>query len=97
MPASRSFLRVWRAKTLRPGQGDYGIAGLSGSRLYERYSAIGANRLSLTFSMLAVGDEVAVTAVASGGGTGVFFKLNTFGEEAFRSKAGEAIRSFVVV
>lgn len=53
--------------------------------------------MSLTFSMLAVGDEVAVTAVASGGGTGVFFKLNTFGEEAFRSKAGEAIRSFVVV
>jgi len=35
-----------------------------------------------------------VTAVASGGGTGVFFRLNVFGEEAFLIKADEAIRSF---
>lgn len=61
---------------------------------YERYSVMGGNRLGLTFSLLALGDEIAVTAVATGGSQAMFFKINTFGEEAFLDHADWAISSF---
>lgn len=63
--------------------------------VFERYSATGSNRLGLTFSILTVGDEIAITATTAGGSTGLLFKINTFGEAAFLDKADEAIRSFV--
>lgn len=62
--------------------------------VFERYSATGSNRLGLTFSILAVGDRLAVTATTAGGSTGLVFKINTFGETAFLDKADEAIASF---
>jgi len=62
--------------------------------VFERYSATGSNRLGLTFSILAVGNELAVTATTAGGSTGLLFKINTFGEAAFLDKADEAIRAF---
>ncbi len=64
---------------------------------YERYSAIGGNRLGLTFSLLAAGDQIAVTTVTSGGSQAMFFKVNTFGEQAFLDRAVDAIRSFAGV
>ena len=63
-------------------------------RAYERYSWLGGNRVALTFSILAAGDEIIVTAVATGGSQAMFFKLNHFGEEAFLTKAFDAINSF---
>jgi hypothetical protein len=63
-------------------------------RAYERYSMMGGNRVSLCVSILAVGDELALTAISAGGSEAVFFKLNTFGEEAFLDKAAEAIDTF---
>jgi hypothetical protein len=63
-------------------------------RAYERYSAMGGNRVSLCVSVLAVGDRIAVSAVSSGGSQAMFWKLNTFGEEAFLRKAVEAIGSY---
>jgi hypothetical protein len=63
-------------------------------RVYERYSAVGGNRVSLSVSILAVGDRMKVSAITSGGSTGMFFKVNTFGEEAFLAKAVEAIDSY---
>jgi hypothetical protein len=63
-------------------------------RAYERFSAMGGNRVSLCVSILAVGDRLALSAISAGGSQAMFFKLNTFGEEAFLDKAAEAVDSF---
>jgi len=63
-------------------------------RVYERYSAVGGNRVSLSISILAVGGQMKVSAITSGGSTGVFWKVNTLGEGAFLQKAVDAIRSY---
>lgn len=62
--------------------------------VYERYSATGGNRVSLTVSVLSVGDQLAVSAISSGGSTAMFWKVNTFGEEAFLDRAADALRSY---
>lgn len=63
-------------------------------RTYERFSATGASRVSLTISVLAHGDELAVVAVSAGGSQAVFFKMNIFGEQAFLKLARTAIDGF---
>jgi hypothetical protein len=63
-------------------------------RAYERFSALGSNRVSLCISILSVGDAMAVSAVSAGGSQAMFFKLNTFGEEAFLRRAVEAIEVY---
>lgn len=63
-------------------------------RVYERYSAMGGNRVSLSIAVLAVGTQLAVTAITSGGSQAVFWKLNTVGEETFMEKAKQALDSF---
>ena len=63
-------------------------------RVYERYSAMGGNRVSLNVAVMAVGDQLAVTMTAAGGSEAMFFKINTFGEEAFLQKAVNALASF---
>lgn len=65
-------------------------------RSYERYSAFGGNRVSLHVSILAVGTQLAVSLMTSGGSEAVFFKFNTFGERAFLKKAVEALDSFAL-
>ena len=60
-------------------------------RVYERYSAMGGNRVSLNVSILSVGEQLAVTAITSGGSQAMFFKINTMGEESFLQKAVDAI------
>ena len=63
-------------------------------RTYERYSAFGGNRVSLNVAILAVGTELAISATTAGGSQAMFWKFNTFGEEAFLAKALEALDSF---
>ena len=64
-------------------------------RAYERFSAFGGNRVSLCISILSVGDKMALSAVSAGGSQAVFFKVNTFGEEAFLRRAVQAIEAYV--
>lgn len=52
-------------------------------RIYERYSYIGGNRLSMNVTLFQSGDEVKLCAATAGGSQAVFFKINTWGEEAF--------------
>ena len=53
-------------------------------RVFERYSYTGGNRLSLTVVLFqAEGGRIHLSATSSGGSQALFFKLNTFGEEAF--------------
>jgi len=63
-------------------------------RVYERYSAFGGNRVSLNISVLAVGEQMTVSAIASGGSQAVLFKINTVGEDSFLGKAVQAIQGY---
>ena len=61
-------------------------------RVFERYSAIGSNRLSLSVTLFQ--DEsglIRLSAITAGGSQAMLFKLNTFGEEAFLDKLRELI------
>ena len=61
-------------------------------RVFERYSYMGGNRVSLSV-MLYQGESgaVRISAIASGGSQAMFFKINTFGEEAFLDKLREIL------
>lgn len=63
-------------------------------RVYERYSLTGSNRVSLTLSVLAWGNQLSVIAATSGGSAAVLFKLNTMGEDAFIEKARDAVAGY---
>lgn len=52
-------------------------------RVYERYSWAGGNRLSLNLTLLGAGERLYLSAITSGGSNAVFFKVNTWGEDAF--------------
>ncbi len=52
-------------------------------RVYERYSMLGGNRLTLTLTVVGGTGATQVSAITSGGSQAMFFKLNTFGEDAF--------------
>ena len=61
-------------------------------RIFERYSYIGGNRLSLSVTLFQ-GDsgQIRLSAVTSGGSQAMFFKINTWGEEAFLDKLQEIL------
>lgn len=54
-------------------------------RVFERYSALGGNRVSLAVTIFQASgdDKIHLSAIASGGSQAMFFKINTFGEQAF--------------
>ncbi len=52
-------------------------------RVYERYSWSGGNRLSMTLTLVGDGEDLFLSAITAGGSQGMFFKFNTWGEEAF--------------
>lgn len=60
-------------------------------RVYERFSYTGNNRVSLNLTLVGQGKELFLSAITSGGSQAVFFKLNTFGEEAFLDKLVELV------
>lgn len=61
-------------------------------RVFERYSYTGGNRVSLNVTLFQNGEEpVHFSAITAGGSQAVFFKLNTFGEEAFLDKLLELL------
>lgn len=60
-------------------QGDFRCA----VRVYERYSWSGGNRVSLTLTLAGCGGNYFLSAITAGGSQATFFKLNTWGEEAF--------------
>lgn len=61
-------------------------------RVFERYSYSGGNRVSMNVTVFQNGDgPVHVSAITSGGSQAMFFKINTFGEEAFLDKLRELL------
>lgn len=63
---------------------DFSLPGVFAAvRVYERYSMFGGNRLTLTLTVVGNDTHTQVSAITSGGSQAMFFKVNTFGEEAF--------------
>ena len=61
-------------------------------RVFERYSYIGSNRVSLSVTVFQnATDPIKVSAITSGGSQAMFFKVNTLGEEAFLDKLREIL------
>jgi len=63
-------------------------------RVYERYSMIGSNRVSLSVTLIGRDDNLFVSVITSGGSQAVFFKLNTFGETSFLDQAANIIEKY---
>ena len=61
-------------------------------RVFERYSWLGGNRVSLNVTLYQGEDGVIrLSAITSGGSQAMFYKINTFGEEAFLDKLREIL------
>ena len=60
-------------------------------RVFERYSTIGSNRVSLAVTLFQNGDTIHLSAITSGGSQAMLFKINTWGEEAFLDKLREIL------
>lgn len=65
-------------------------------RAYERYSYIGSNRVSLCITYVQTGEDIYVTAIATGGSQAMLFKINTFGEESFLKKVADVFDQFKI-
>ncbi len=64
-------------------------------RIYERYSAIGSNRVSLTLTLFGTPGTVHLSAITAGGSEAMFFKMNTFGEGAFLDRFESLLDRYV--
>ena len=60
-------------------------------RVFERYSKAGGNRLSMSVTLFGYEDKLKLSAITSGGSNALFFKVNTWGEEAFLDKLREIL------
>ena len=60
-------------------------------RVFERYSYMGGNRVSMNVTLVGNGCDLFLSAITSGGSQAVFFKLNTLGEESFLEKLVEIV------
>lgn len=61
-------------------------------RVFERFSAFGNNRVSLSVTLFQNGNgPIHLSAITSGGSQAMFFKINTVSEEAFLDKLREII------
>lgn len=68
-------------------------------RVYERFSYLGNNRVSMNVTLIGTRredgtPEVYLSAITSGGSGAVFFKINTFGESAFLDTIRDAVDRF---
>ena len=52
-------------------------------RMFERYSWTGSNRVAMSLTLAGDGSRLHLTAITAGGSQAMFFKINTWGEEAF--------------
>lgn len=66
----------------------------SAVRVYERYSFMGKNRVSMCVNLLGKGNSLFLTAITSGGSQAVFFKINTFGEESFLTCIKQIVKDY---
>jgi len=74
------------------------VRGVDGVRcavqMYERFSALGGNRVAMCVTLLGKGDQLWLSAMAAGGSQAMFFKINTFGEDAFLDTISAVLEDF---
>ena len=58
-------------------------------RVYERYSAMGGNRVSMNEN------DLFVSAITSGGSQAMFFKINTIGENTFLGLCENSVEEYL--
>ena len=63
-------------------------------RVFERYSAMGGNRVSMNVTLVGNDRDLFFSAITSGGSSAVFFKLNTLGEESFLEKLVPIVENY---
>lgn len=63
-------------------------------RVFERFSYMGGNRVSLNITLAGSGNNLFLTAITAGGSQAMFWKLNTIGEENFLDKVIELGESY---
>ena len=63
-------------------------------RVYERYSMLGGNRVSLNITLIGNGDDLFLSAITSGGSQAVFVKINTMGEENFLYQVVDLVEAY---
>ena len=64
-------------------------------RIFERYSAFGKNRVTLTISLFESSNKnIEIFAVASGGSNGIFIKVNDIGENSFIEVLEDVINDY---
>lgn len=61
-------------------------------RVFERFSHAGGNRVSMNVTLFQGSDGIIhLSAITAGGSQALFFKINTWGEEAFLDKLREIL------
>ena len=65
-------------------------------RVYERFSAMGQNRVSMNITLFKASDRIFITVITSGGSQGMFLKLNTFGESAFLDTVISTVKKYKI-
>lgn len=63
-------------------------------RVFERYSFMGSNRVSLNITLVGSGSGLFLSAVTSGGSQAVFWKVNTLGEGSFLDQVVELAENY---
>ncbi|MBQ9484013.1 MAG: hypothetical protein IJU82_07455 [Ruminiclostridium sp.] len=63
-------------------------------RVYERYSWLGKNRVSMSMTLFEANGRVYISAATTGGSQAVFFKINTIGEHTFLETVRRTIDAF---
>ena len=63
-------------------------------RVYERYSLLGGNRVSLSLTLVGEGNRIFISAITSGGSQAMFVKMNTMGESAVLDKVQELLEQW---
>lgn len=64
-------------------------------RVYERYSMLGSNRVSMSLTIMGDGKKTCVSAITSGGSQAMLFKMNTWGEESFLETLAASLDRFI--
>ncbi len=93
----RGILRGSVSVSLEDASDFYGETARCSVRVFERYSATGSNRVSLSVTLFQDLDNlVHLSAITSGGSQALFFKVNIFGENAFLSQLKRIVRPYQV-
>lgn len=78
--------------TLEDSSDFYGGDARCSVRVFERYSCVGGNRVSMNVTLFQSEDDaIRLSAITSGGSQALLFKVNTWGEEAFLDKLREIL------